>query len=126
MARLQKKKTTGIKKRKKQTAGPDVPAAGENGLQTPAMAVETKKVKAAFPRKAVSATHSEPGKIMGFVGTAIQFLREVKAELKLVTWPTRKDTMGVTAVVIVLVTIVAFFLGVVDIGLSKLIRFVLQ
>jgi preprotein translocase subunit SecE len=61
-----------------------------------------------------------------FITRSIQFLREVKFELKKVTWPTRKQTMGSTVVVIVLVTIIAFFLGAVDIGLSSLVRLVLQ
>jgi preprotein translocase subunit SecE len=54
-----------------------------------------------------------------------QFLREVKIELKKVTWPSRKQTMGSTVVVIVLVMIISIFLGVVDFGLSSLIRIVL-
>jgi preprotein translocase subunit SecE len=54
-----------------------------------------------------------------------QFLREVKIELKKVTLPSRKETLASTAVVIVLVIIISAFLGLVDIGLSSLIRFVL-
>jgi preprotein translocase subunit SecE len=61
-----------------------------------------------------------------FLTAALQFLREVKIELKKVTWPTRKQTIGSTAVVIVLVIIIALFLGIVDVGLSTLIRVVLQ
>jgi preprotein translocase subunit SecE len=53
---------------------------------------------------------------------AIQFLREVKTELKKVTWPSRKDTLAGTAVVLVAVFIVALFLGIVDSGLSAVIR----
>jgi preprotein translocase subunit SecE len=56
----------------------------------------------------------------------IQFLREVKVELKKVTWPSRKQTMGSTVVVLVIVTIISLFLGIVDAGLSGLIRAVLQ
>jgi preprotein translocase subunit SecE len=126
MARLQTKKKTGTKKRKKQTSVGDDQVTVANGSSAQAVALEPKKVKAVSPRKAAAAQRREPGKIMGFVGTAVQFLREVKAELKLVTWPTRKDTIGVTVVVLVLVMIIALFLGVVDIGLSKIIRFVLQ
>jgi preprotein translocase subunit SecE len=55
----------------------------------------------------------------------IQFLREVKAELKKVTWPSRQQALGSTVVVIVLVMIISFFLGIVDMGLSGLIRMVL-
>ncbi|MFH1984586.1 MAG: preprotein translocase subunit SecE [Pseudomonadota bacterium] len=57
---------------------------------------------------------------------SLQFLREVKVELKKVTWPSRKQTVGSTLVVIVLVLIISFFLGVIDIGLSKLVQLVLQ
>jgi len=56
----------------------------------------------------------------------MQFLREVKVELRKVTWPSRKQTVGSTVVVIVLVMIISLFLGVVDIGLSKLAQVLLQ
>jgi preprotein translocase subunit SecE len=54
-----------------------------------------------------------------------QFLAEAKVELKKVTWPTRKELLSTTAVVIILVILVAFFLGIVDLGLVKIIRNVL-
>lgn len=59
-----------------------------------------------------------------FWAKATQFLREVKIELKKVTWPSRKETMTSTGVVIILVIIVSAFLGLVDVGLSSLIRLV--
>ncbi len=55
-----------------------------------------------------------------------QFLREVKTELKKVTWPSRKDTLAGTGLVLVAVFIIAIFLGIVDSGLSNLIRWVLR
>ncbi len=57
---------------------------------------------------------------------AKQFLREVKTELKKVTWPSRKDTLSGTAVVLVAVFIIALFLGIVDSGLSSLIKELLK
>ena len=51
-----------------------------------------------------------------------QFLRESKMELKKVKWPARKELLASTAVVIVLTLLVAFFLGMVDFGLIKIIR----
>ena len=51
-----------------------------------------------------------------------QFLREVKQELKKVTWPSRKDTLSATVVVLFSVFIIAVFLGIVDSGLSSIIR----
>ncbi|OIN94975.1 MAG: preprotein translocase subunit SecE [Deltaproteobacteria bacterium CG1_02_45_11] len=56
----------------------------------------------------------------------IGFLREVKVELKKVTWPTRKQTVGSTVVMLILVIIISFFLGAIDIGLSSIIRVVFQ
>jgi len=58
--------------------------------------------------------------------SAKQFLREVRTELKKVTWPSRKDTLSGTAVVLVTVFIIAFFLGLVDSGLSNLIKMLLK
>jgi len=57
---------------------------------------------------------------------AKQFLREVRTELKKVTWPSRKDTLSGTLVVLVAVFIIAIFLGVVDSGLSNLIKALLK
>ncbi len=55
------------------------------------------------------------------VTKAIQFLSEVRSEVKRVTWPTKKEAMGGTAVVLVVVFIMALFLGLVDLLLSKII-----
>ena len=51
-----------------------------------------------------------------------QFLSEVVSELKKVTWPTRKETLGATGVVLILVIIISAYLGLVDYGLSHLVR----
>ncbi|RJP58978.1 MAG: preprotein translocase subunit SecE [Deltaproteobacteria bacterium] len=59
------------------------------------------------------------------VNETIKFLREVKVELKKVSWPSRKETIGSTSVVLVVVIIVALFLGIIDIGLSRLVRIIL-
>jgi preprotein translocase subunit SecE len=56
----------------------------------------------------------------------IQFLKETKFELKRVTWPTRKEMLAGTMVVLIIVFIVALFLGIIDLGLSKLIKAVLK
>jgi preprotein translocase subunit SecE len=54
-----------------------------------------------------------------------QFLAGSKIELKKVTWPTPKQTLASTAVVIIVVIIVSVFLGIVDFGLTKIIKLVL-
>jgi preprotein translocase subunit SecE len=60
-----------------------------------------------------------------FYIVAKQFLVDAKTELKKVTWPTRKELLSITAVVIILVLLVAFYLGIVDLGLVKIIRSVI-
>ena len=57
---------------------------------------------------------------------AKQFLREVKTELKKVTWPSRKDALAGTGVVLVTVFIVAIFLGIIDSVLSFLVKELLK
>jgi preprotein translocase subunit SecE len=53
----------------------------------------------------------------------VEFLQEVKLELKKVVFPTKKEVIGSTWVVIITVLISAFFLGLVDIGLGNFINF---
>ena len=53
---------------------------------------------------------------------AFGFLAEVRAEVKKVTWPTRAEALGGTAVVVVVVLIMALFLGVVDAILSNIVQ----
>ncbi|NQT70532.1 MAG: preprotein translocase subunit SecE [Desulfobacteraceae bacterium] len=132
MARLQRKKTISAKKnKKKQALAVTSPQAKNDGVATQmalpvAAAKESKKKQVPPPKKDVAKTRKEPGKIKSYLDTSIQFLREVKVELKKVTWPTRKQTMGSTVVVIILVMIISLFLGVVDGGLQILLRLVLK
>ena len=53
---------------------------------------------------------------------AIQFLSEVKGEVKKVTWPSKKEALGGTAVVLLVVFFMALFLGLVDLLLSKIVE----
>jgi preprotein translocase subunit SecE len=54
-----------------------------------------------------------------------QFLTGSKIELKKVTWPTPKQTLASTSVVIIVVIIVSTFLGIVDFGLTKIVKLIL-
>ena len=55
-----------------------------------------------------------------------QFVLEVVSELKKVTWPNRKETLGATGVVLILVIIVSIYLGLVDYALSHLVRVLIR
>nr|MBF0223441.1 preprotein translocase subunit SecE [Desulfobulbaceae bacterium] len=54
------------------------------------------------------------------------FSTEVKVEFDKIAWPDKKHTMGSTLVVVVLVMMVSFYLGAVDLVLGKIIGTVLK
>lgn len=60
--------------------------------------------------------------MMEYIDRLKTFLNEVKIEMKKVSWPTRKETVATTSAVIISVFLIAFFLGLVDLGLSKMIE----
>lgn len=55
-----------------------------------------------------------------------EFLREVKVEIKKVVYPTKEELMGSTWVVIITVIVISVFLGIVDLGLSKIVSIALR
>ena len=132
MARLQRKKIPSAKKKKKQSASGATSTRLKNDVtdkkttRFTGSVGEIRKRSSLSQTKALARKKTEPGKIKNYINKGVQFLREVKVELKKVVWPTRKQTLGSTVVVITLTMIIASFLGVVDIGLSSLIRVVLH
>ena len=54
------------------------------------------------------------------------FFKEVKNELKKVIFPSRDEVIDSTKVVVVLVLIIAIFLGGIDLLLSKLVAMVVR
>lgn len=130
MGRLKKKKASGSKK-KKRTASAHQPSQAKSNIVErrstlfAGSASDTNKGQT-FAQRQTSSAPISPVAGMGFIGKAFQFLREVKVELKKVTWPSRKQTIGSTVVVLILVVVISFFLGAVDIGLRQLVRMVLQ
>jgi len=133
MARLLRKKVAGSKKKVKQDSNdtPETSLETSNGLKKFVLnadsSAETKMIQILPQKKTLTVTKTLQDKEKNsYLDRALQFLREVKIELKKVTWPSRKQTVGSTVVVIILVVIISLFLGVVDIGLSSLVRVVLQ
>ncbi|MEA1921577.1 MAG: preprotein translocase subunit SecE [Pseudomonadota bacterium] len=55
-----------------------------------------------------------------------QYLKDSKGEMKKVTWPGRKATIGLTWVVLLVVLVISLYLGIVDLGLSKLVKLILS
>ena len=59
---------------------------------------------------------------MGAVAKVMQFSREVLAEFRKVTWPSRQELTNSTVVVITVTVVLAFFLWGVDWPLAELVR----
>jgi preprotein translocase subunit SecE len=55
-----------------------------------------------------------------------EFFREVQVETKKVVFPSKDELIGSTWVVIITVIIVSLFLGIIDLGLSKLVGIALR
>jgi len=132
MGRLQRKKASGARKKKKQKTGATALTKVGNlndAGTTKAVFAKTrdKDIQTVPAKKPSQVTRAVPAKTKtNFFNSTVQFLREVKIELKKVTWPSRKQTIGSTVVVIALIILISLFLGSVDIGLSSLMRAVLQ
>jgi preprotein translocase subunit SecE len=57
----------------------------------------------------------------GMIDTVKEFLRDVRAELKKVSFPTRAETIGSTTVVIVFCVLMSIYLSMIDSFLSWLV-----
>jgi len=62
--------------------------------------------------------------IGGIPGRIWRFLLEVVGELRKVIWPTRKDLLTYTAVVVVFVAIIMTIVGFLDLGFARAVLFV--
>ncbi len=53
------------------------------------------------------------------------FFESVKLELGKVTWPSRKETVATSSVVVVIIFLISIYLGACDLVLAKLMRLIL-
>jgi preprotein translocase subunit SecE len=75
------------------------------------------------PAEGFAAKWAEKGQ---WIGQIKDFFREVRTELRKVTWPSRKETIAATVMVIALSVLIAFFLGLLDVGLAKAVGTILK
>ena len=64
--------------------------------------------------------------IKGKIEIVKAYFRDVYLEGKRITWPSRKDAMKGTYIVLITVFVAAVFLGIVDVGLAKFIQAILR
>ena len=92
--------------------------ASGNGSRT-----ATKTRRKSSPPDKKSTKTKEPAR-RGIIFRLINFVREVVAELRKVIWPTRKELITYTAVVIVFVSIMLTVVGLLDYGFAKVVLWV--
>lgn len=63
---------------------------------------------------------------MKIVSRVTNFINEVKIEMQKVSWSTREELIGSTAVVIVSTFLLAMFIGLADVIISKFIEIILR
>ena len=63
---------------------------------------------------------------MGVVERVREFVREVLAEFRKVTWPSRQELANSTVVVVAVTVVLALFLGGVDIALARVVERILR
>ena len=56
----------------------------------------------------------------------VQYLRETRAELGKVVWPTREEVVNLTAIVVITIVVMSIFFGTVDYLLTQLFRLLLR
>ncbi|KCV80788.1 preprotein translocase, secE subunit [Actibacterium atlanticum] len=49
----------------------------------------------------------------------LQFIQQTRAEISKVVWPTRRETLLTTAMVVALATVAAIFFSLVDLGIRS-------
>jgi len=58
------------------------------------------------------------------IGSRFQFITNIIAELKKVTWPTRQEAIRLTIMVLIVCAVAGVFLGLADFGFSNLVEHV--
>jgi len=96
----------------------DAAAATSGGRRTATKA----RPKSSTPDKKATKT-KEPAR-RGIIFRLINFIREVVAELSKVIWPTRKELITYTAVVVVFVSIMLTVVASLDFGFAKVVLWV--
>jgi len=56
----------------------------------------------------------------------VKYIKETRAELRKVSWPTREEAFNLTAIVVAVTAAMAAFLGVVDYLFSKLFGLIIR
>jgi preprotein translocase subunit SecE len=117
----QKKKKRGARKKSDSKATQKIPVKAD-GRSIQGVKEAKKKISPTIAKREPEKRREEKRTPFRYIGVVAQFLRESKMELKKVKWPTRKELLASTAMVLFLILVVSLFLGLIDFGLIRAIR----
>jgi preprotein translocase subunit SecE len=55
-----------------------------------------------------------------------KYLKEVRAEVRKVTWPSRQEVLRLTTIVVIVLIVMSTFMTVVDFGFSRLMQAIIS
>lgn len=85
----------------------------------------TKKAKNAEAKSSKKNTKKDEGKKRNFFQSIAKWFHDLNVEFKNVTWPTKQTVVINTSVVLFVIVIGSVFVGLLDIGLLKLLQFLI-
>lgn len=115
------------KKRKKKASRQSTQSTQPNTVSVADSSLAQKKsvkkdIRPVSSKKGMDRKAGETSGLPKYLNITAQFLKECKIELKKVKWPTRKELLAATSMVIILALVVAFYLGVIDRILVEIVK----
>ena len=77
-------------------------------------------------KKTPAITNAQTSKEPGLVKRFITYVEDSRAELRKVTWPSAAETRKATIAVVGFIAVMALILGLIDLGLSSIIKSILS
>ena len=77
-------------------------------------------------KKTPATTNAHTSKEPGLVKRFITYVEDSRAELRKVTWPSAAETRKATIAVVGFIAVMALILGLIDLGLSSIIKSILS
>lgn len=77
-------------------------------------------------KKTPATTNAQTSKELGLVKRFITYVEDSRAELRKVTWPSAAETRKATIAVVGFIAVMALILGLIDLGLSSIIKSILS
>ena len=77
-------------------------------------------------KKTPATTNAQTSKVPGLVKRFITYVEDSRAELRKVTWPSAAETRKATIAVVGFIAVMALILGLIDLGLSSIIKSILS